>query len=295
MINTREDTVADRLYPVGILGSRWQFPSDHLPVGADINGVRMISWNVLNNAFIHWISEEDTQGLKGSMITVLNQPTVNQGITQRDEKVVSVIQSMLPSADLIALQECGQPFLNSLEKNLPHDWKLIKSFDSSKQDQIALVYRQSKLTYLPAQSETTLSAYPSAPNRPVQKATFTTPEGKTYHVINAHIPGKRDLPARKEFAVYVKKISQPQAVTVALGDSNFLRQDMVEAYRAAGFTQFKLHSPWNTIVADNKSSKCIDHIFVYNAPSRNLTSDEITPEGNLEQTVRLLNPRLQTS
>ena len=37
---------------VGDLHEKWQFPSDHLPVGIEVDGIKIISWNVLNNAFL---------------------------------------------------------------------------------------------------------------------------------------------------------------------------------------------------------------------------------------------------
>jgi hypothetical protein len=196
---------------------------------------------------------------------------------------------MFSKVDVIGEQECALPYLKHLEQNCPADWGLIKSCNGDVKDQVALLYNRTKLNLL--QAETVFDAMPSAPGRPVQKVTLKNNlTGRVFVVINGHLPGKRELPARQEFANFVKRASRPDATTVVLGDNNFLRGDMMTAYKTAGFTQFKLHSPWNTVVADNKSSKCIDHIFVYNGSSRNLAPSEILPsETKLQETVALLN------
>jgi hypothetical protein len=64
----REIEKAIRKLYVGELHEKWRFPSDHLPVGIEVNGVRILSWNVLNNAYIEWVTEKDSQGLNGSLI-----------------------------------------------------------------------------------------------------------------------------------------------------------------------------------------------------------------------------------
>ena len=58
---------------VGKLQKKWQFPSDHLPIGMTVKGVHIASWNVLNTAFFRWI-EKNSQGLKDSMLKEENYP-----------------------------------------------------------------------------------------------------------------------------------------------------------------------------------------------------------------------------
>lgn len=286
------NNIADKMPLIGRLALRWLFPSDHLPVGVKCDKIRLVSWNVLNNFFMRWITD-DKQGLNGSMITQLHSD--HPGLTKRDEKVAEFTRKMCSRVDVIGQQECSSPYLKHLEQTLPDGWDLIKSCDTDVndvKDQVALLYKRTKLTLL--KKETVFDAMPSAPGRPVQKVTLQNQEtGRVFVVINAHIPGKRDLPARQEFAHFVKKATRPDATTVVLGDNNFLRGDMISAYKAANLTEFKLHSPWNTIIADNKQSKCIDHILVQNSTkSRNLTPSEILPkENNLSKMTEILNPQ----
>src|SRR5262245_39874654 len=53
---------------VGKLQEKWQFPSDHLPIGMTMDGLNIASWNVLDASFMRWMTEKDSQGLKHSMI-----------------------------------------------------------------------------------------------------------------------------------------------------------------------------------------------------------------------------------
>ena len=53
---------------VGELQEKWQFPSDHLPIGMTFEDLHIASWNVLDAKYMDWVMEKDSQGLKRSMI-----------------------------------------------------------------------------------------------------------------------------------------------------------------------------------------------------------------------------------
>lgn len=95
---------------VGELGKKWQYPSDHLPVGMKIGDQRVLSWNILNKKFMSWVYS-NSQGLNGSMLTDLDKPSVsNPRITRRDELVIAYILEMIGDTNsqgsfLFALQE----------------------------------------------------------------------------------------------------------------------------------------------------------------------------------------------
>lgn len=279
---------------VGGLHERWQFPSDHLPVGIEVDGVKIISWNVLNNAYMEWITITDSQGLNGSMISDLDKVVNPNGLTQRDLVVVDMVASMMNSGQVVALQECGAPFLEALQEKLPSHWQMVKSFETPRTDQDVILFDKSRLTYRSDQSGVTRDAYPSIPNRPIQNALFSrvgAQESRDLRIVNAHIPGDPTLPAKEEFAHYVHDIHRDNQVTVALGDNNFERDEMRLAYERTGFSHFSLHSPWKTNIDPyGKDSKAIDHLFVVGGNfSRDLTADEVLQNGNLRETIALLN------
>lgn len=137
--------IALKKITVGKLGKEWRFPSDHLPVGAEVNGVRIISWNVLNNAFMDWVAEKDSQGLNGSLITELHRPVAENGLTMRDVLVAEMIRTMTSQGQVVALQECSAPFLKHLKNQLPTDWRMVKSFEGDRKDQDVILYDKSRL------------------------------------------------------------------------------------------------------------------------------------------------------
>lgn len=290
--NWEIEAAMKRVY-VGELHEKWRFPSDHLPVGIEVNGVRVISWNVLNGVYMEWVDDKDSQGLKGSLISQLNQPVGSQGLTQRDILVAEMVQQMMSQGQMVALQECSAPFLGLLKQQLPSDWEMVKSFNKRRLDQDIILYNRERLTYCPESSEVALSAYPvTAMGRPLQNAFFSqNATGEGLRIINGHIPGDPAKPGCEEFARYVHQQHRPGDVTVALGDNNFERAEMMEAYRKAGFSEFSLHSPWTTnIDPASKESKGIDSLFVVGEHvSRDLRSDEVlVGDYHLQETIDLL-------
>ncbi len=279
---------------VGDLHEKWQFPSDHLPVGIEVDGIKIISWNVLNNAFMEWVTTKDSQGLNGSMISDLDKVIQPNGLTQRDLIVADMVASMTASGNVVALQECGAPFLEALQAKLPSHWQMVKSFENPRKDQDVILFDQSRLTYQPDQSEVTRNSYPSVPDRPLQNALFSRigeENSRDLRIINAHIPGDPILPVREEFAKYVHDTHSNNQITIALGDNNFERDEMIRAYESVGFLEYSLHTPWKTNIDPyGRYSKAIDHIFVAGGDfSRDLTPEEVLQNGNLQETLDLLN------
>ena len=276
-----------RVY-VGKLAELWRYPSDHLPVGAEVNGVKVVSWNVLNTNYMEWVNVTDDQGLNGSMITDLHKPDTD-GVMLRDKKIVEMVSEMTQSKDLIALQECSPVFLSRLLEALPAQWRMVKTTQNYTRDQDVVIYRSDALTYKPEQSSVGY-AYPSRPDKPVQNLYFETPGGSPLRVLNTHVPGDPALGCWKEFANYVFSATKEGEPTVVLGDNNFERHEMDAAYQAAGFEDYDLYSPWRSNVdPTEKKSKAIDHIFVKDADSRPLSVTEIdTKEGWLQPAIDLL-------
>lgn len=277
---------------VGKLGEHWQFPSDHLPVGAEVKGVKVVSWNVLNSNYMTWVIDSDDQGLNNSMITTLHREKGPDGLTAREQKIIGMVAEMAQTKDLIALQECSPLFLSRLLAALPENWRMVRSTERYTLDQDAVIYRADALNYKPENSDIAQNAFPSRPDKLVQNLFFETPSHEPFRVFNTHIPGDPALPCKQEFANYLHSAVQEGETTVVLGDNNFEREHMQAAYTQAGFCdcEMELHSPWRTNVDPiTKESKGIDHILVLNADSRPLTRPEIdTANSGLQETIDLL-------
>jgi len=251
---------------IGQLGERWQFPSDHLPVGAYVDGIEMASWNVLNTAYMSWVEELNTQGLKGSLITTANQVVDGAtGLTLRDQLTVQAIVKMISHPthpkQLISLQECGPAFLQELKNALPDHMQIVYTQETPKprnQDIVVIDTRQLKL-----KTELVQVDYPYAcsPGRPVINLVLEKGD-KSYRLINAHLPGDPTLPGKEEFAAYVNGFSDD--VVLAMGDMNFTRDEMQSAFLNQGGQNlpFSLISSYPTNLGLDLKSKAIDHIYV---------------------------------
>lgn len=290
---------------VGIMKEKWMFPSDHLPVGVEVDGeFKVISWNVMNNCYMEWVKEKDSQGLNGSLITQLDVQVNEQGLTQRDLLVIEMLKSMVDQTNsgLIALQECGEPFLQSLGEALPQNWHIARSFDPKVKDQEVVLYNQDYVSFDKQLSETPLDAYPSVMGRQLAQFVFRKAvDGKTIRLFNAHIPGDPGLPGPEEYASYVRRFFSGLDVILALGDCNFERDRMVSAFEQAGllderYPEQVLHTPWPTNIHPQTAdfapgplnSKGIDHLLVLNATSRALKVEEVLEDARLSQTIKNL-------
>lgn len=276
---------------VGELHEKWQFPSDHLPVGVAVDDFQVVSWNVLNNAYIDWVIEKDSQGLKGSMLSDLHATSLPGGHTMRDQRVIDMIQSMIDAGnDIIALQECGESFLQALDHALPSHWSIVRTSDQAVKDQGVILYNATIFSYHPELSSMPIGVFSGSSEKSLMSVLFTSGE-KSIRIINAHIPGDPKLPSTEEFASYVYAADCDANIQIALGDHNFERQEMRLAYQKAGYLphEYSLHSPWKTNIDPyTKESKAIDHIFVRGASSRSLQPEEISNGYNLAETINLL-------
>lgn len=274
----------------GDLHEKWQFPSDHLPIGIVVDGMEIISFNVLNDAYIEWIYK-DTQGLNHSLITELDKKINDEGLTLRDKYVIDMILKMLSQSDnraLLCLQECSPQFLKELENSLPSNWNLIKS-DSKLSDQNVVLYNSDKLKYIPEKSEISFDGYPCDPGRSILSLLFQKKDGQNIRIFNTHVPGDPSLPGLDEFAKFIKDHSNPDEINVALGDLNFERNSLEKSLDKVNLKGCDIYSPYNTNIDPlTKEGKCIDHIIVFGkkVPSKELTPNEVL-EG-LQKTTDLI-------
>lgn len=285
---------------VGMLRKKWQYPSDHLPVGADVNGTKIVSWNVLNGEpeVMKWVIEHDTQALKGSMLSALNQPVGNSKVTQRELEVIRRVGDMTSRHHAVALQECSYDFLNNLQKTLSADWQLVRCTDKPMLDQNAVVFDAKALTYKPEGSEVTFSAFPlSNKTKPLQNLLFEKNDGTPLRLINTHIPGDPKSPGRHEMAQYLYQNLKDGQPTALVGDHNFEKNQIADAFYRAGLSDFTLWAPWRTNIdpvthqtpgGPSKTSKAIDFVITWNTPSQPLSAEHIDPSGSLQSHIDLL-------
>jgi hypothetical protein len=265
---------------VGELGAKWQFPSDHLPVGAKVGKAHVISWNVMNQEYIDWV-HNNSQGLKGSQLTQLDQPSqLNPSITLREELVVKnlleIINNPAHSEQLIlSLQECRPQFLSVLQAALPANMEIIYSDPTMRRkDQDVIIYNRNTYSYLRDESGIVMGAYSrTGDERSLMDVVFQEKaSGQKYQIINAHVPGDPAKPGRNDFARYVLSHPKEDCITVALGDMNFTGEEMNIAFQEEAKelnlpNSFVNKINYNTnINPGNFKSKSIDHLWVAEEP-----------------------------
>lgn len=259
---------------VGKLGEKWHFPSDHLPVGITVNGIHMASWNVLNTSFMHWI-DEGAQGLDGSLITEENVVVKPDGLTKRDQRVISMILEMINHPthpkSLLGLQECSRPMLKALKQKLPEQFKIIESKDANARDREIILFDSEKLVL----KEVKFDTFPCAVGKPITNATFVDKSGQHYTLMGAHVPGDPNLPGKDEFAAYLLDNQSPDSIAIGFGDINFNQKDMQEAFakelKPNEVNPFHYSSKYQTEMGLHKEGKVIDLFLVDNFSNLNLS------------------------
>lgn len=296
-----EEKTCTNSYPIGELGAKWQFPSDHLPVGGTVGNIHFVVWNVLNTHYLQWI-ENNAQGLLNSLIMTANQP-FSKSLTIREEMVVKNVLQMIrhPSCPraLLALQELGEPVYNALSKRLPKSHQLFpKKLPDNKMEDIFIVDTRlfEILDYSYAQ-------YSFRNNTMVKLVLLEKKTGLTYCFIQSHIPGGPvdSIPARAEFAEYVMFNYDPEAITILLGDMNrspdyFLPNFSVAAKNhGLSFQPFKIMKvPYPTHVDTHMEASWIDNIFIanpYNISEK--ASEGVQLLDDLNATIELLEESVQ--
>ncbi len=276
----------DSIY-VGELQERWEFCSDHLPVGAritDESGVsfNIGSWNVLNQAYMSWV-EQDSQGLSRSKILEKHYlPSSKPGLTLREEESIKLIQQMLNDPknpkDILMLQECGWQFTTELmailsSTNSP--FRVMKHTGAKyTADQNLILYDSRKFDLVSA--ETTYHEFKESSggqNRPFLTVLLRNKEtGKFYKVCNTHLPGDPKKNAPEEFAQAIK-IREPEGyIVLAGGDMNFDNERMRAGFdrvfgKDKSLEYFQAASRYNTNISPKSweegafMTKSIDHIW----------------------------------
>ncbi len=276
---------------VGELQEKWQFPSDHLPIGMTLGDIHFASWNVLDSNYMDWVTEKNSQGLSRSMLADEHIYIEGTGLTVRDQHVVDLILEMTNHPthpkQLINLQECSDPFMAELAKQLPPHFTVIAAEGN------AVVIDQRKFIVQKAHSVKGL--FHDEPERTIQEVTLYPIDGtqtEPLRIINCHIPGDPTKPARYEFARYLAESFDPSATTIAAGDMNFNELEMSDALQQAfGPTAEtpSLHTPYCTNISPVIfHSKAIDHMVVHSKKKPILHTFEEVMIG-LTHTAQLLN------
>ncbi len=287
---------------VGELQEKWQFPSDHLPIGMTIDGLHIASWNVLNSEYMDWVFK-NSQGLSRSQLADEHIYLEGSKLTFRDMHVIGCIKSMLEHPthprSVISLQECSTAFIRELRiqlegcGRLPTKYSVIQTTLDQVKDQNIIIYDRRVLAYDPDRSTVAEGIFSKDEKKSAINLCFTRRDTQeTWRIVNTHLPGEPGNPAPAEFATYVASLSSPNEVTIAMGDMNFNEVEMRDAFtkRLPNGFQFNLFAPYCTNIEPlTFNSKSIDHFFVLAKHQYHMsanTPEEVMP--GLDEIVNLL-------
>lgn len=285
---------------VGLLREKWTLPSDHLPIGLIFPGkapVRVASWNVLNSGYMKFV-QGDYQGLVGSTITLEDKALGVDGFTIREQHVIDLILEMLKdpnnSHNVIALQECGQTFLNHLNQSLPAHIQLIYTDETAK-DQSVFLYDTSRFDC----TEVTIKKgiFSDRPERAALNMQLQDKvTGEYLRCVTAHLPWIPDGSGAKELAAYLleqQSSLRENETLVVMGDMNRTETEIEHSFIEAGLVGQQI-SPYCTYIPYLKDgvytqTADVDHCIVLGhrkGQARAALPDEVLP--GLNALVKLL-------
>lgn len=255
-------------YHIGELGELWQFPSDHLPIGATLESFHIALWNVLNKKYLHFI-EENTQGLKNSSILKCNVPVCQNGsFTVREMMIAAQIFEMISHPthprSLIALQETHVDLLNFLKTNLPSSWVILTPPDQPNSQDIFLFDAD-------IFEAVNLAAVKYSPLFTIFNVTLREKtSGKLFHFIQSHIPGGAiNSPVGcAKFSGEALRQYDKDLTIVLMGDMNqspaVIERALCKTAEALGISQpyHHLPVPYPTHMNTRLQASWTDHFFI---------------------------------
>lgn len=287
-------------YYVGELGEKWQFTSDHLPIGLTIDNIHIAHWNTLNKDYLYHI-DENTQGLKKSAIKRDDTPvqacdflTVREAII--GWQVIEMVTHPTHPRSLITLQELNRDVLGYLERHLPKNW-VIKTPPNQPFSQDVFLYDTDVFEFVDLDAVKYDFRYP--------KTIFTLTlreksSGKKIRFVQSHVP-YNPLYSKQgcaQFAELAIKQFDPDLIMVLMGDMN-QSPDVVQSFLEKAALDKEMKNPYRHCGVEYPShinthlqASWIDHFFIYTPEKQKITVEvSHNPEevcSTLVSTVQLL-------
>jgi hypothetical protein len=259
-----------RPYDVGELGEKWNFVSDHLPIGVLIGDFRALSWNVLNEQYMHYI-KENGQGLNGSLITQLHGVMASKGLNLREEIIFKELMLLMDDRyprSIIALQEVSNNLSKCLWKYRPKDWEILSPAATKQREQIVL-YKKNIFEFV----DCTYSIYDKKSAKVVFILTLLEKNSGThFRFIQSHIPTTEKGPEK-----FVKEVAahfDPHLTTILMGDLNTDPHNIQDVLEKESLPFHPLLTSYPTHINRHRQACWYDAFFVYNPNKIHTMSDE---------------------
>ncbi|CAE7380243.1 ANK3 [Symbiodinium sp. CCMP2592] len=291
------------------LHGKWDFVSDHLPVGARLCGkgtwhgkdLFVVSWNVLNHHFLEHI-EKDLQGLRGSSINPASKMSMKR-VRQIVDAVKTMLdrQSEMPKA-IVCLQGCWPELLGVLEWALRDLHFAVRRTgrELSQKNQEAIIF-DSKSMELNEDAFKIFQPYRDSTDKAVAVASFKLRDdggdANQLRIVTTHLPDIPYGPARKEFCNCMEQLEDVARIPTFLLASLSFSDQVIEAWLRHKFRMDNVkfaEIPYPTTIHQaTLLPKRIDGIASVSPEAtwevRALEADEVLP--GLQQHVDLLRYR----
>jgi hypothetical protein len=263
--------VGDSFY-VGPLHKKWQFCSDHVPIGGKISLFRIAAWNVLNDRYMNYIIE-DSQGLNKSLITTLYKGK-KTSLSPRELVIYKQLKDMLTGKNrraLIGLLEVSPSLLNLLKDQLSCGWKILYSPSPHHQEDLYL-YDSRKLTIV----ESATVEYSKSSSKIVFYLKVEEKKSlNQYRIFLTHVPqGKQGL---SKLASTMQTMFDPHYSTLLMGDMNSPPKCVIKALSNKGMNFSPSLSVYPTHVNTKKQACWFDGFFVYSPTNTVFFTPEDAP------------------
>lgn len=280
-------------YFVGELGSAWEFPSDHLPIGVAVGSFHIAFWNILNKDYLDHI-EANTQGLRESSILRDHvQVDSDNPLTVRELTIANRVMEMMNHPthprSLVALQETSADLQNFLSEQIPSDWKIATPLDQPTSQDLFL-YDSNVFNLIAIDSVLYTETAPKS------IFTLTLEEkatGKIFRFLQSHVPGGpvKSKEGVEKFSAEALRQFDPSITIVLMGDMNQSPNVIQDGLTTASSSIGLSNSPYTYLPNDYPShinthtqASWIDHFFIY-SPDSDLNIKSNSPEELFDQLV----------
>lgn len=286
------DSLRNESFPEGTpIGSRWELPSDHLPIAARVGSLTIASWNVLNKAYIHHLRRWHEGLANARLVREDVRAPGSDTLTVREVRALGIVRQLTDKFDIVLLQECSSYFLQELQSTLPAGRRLVSGRPGTAVDNICAIINLSAASVDEGASQFLVNGYPNRAERPIMNMMLVAAGGERLRLIHSHVPGDPRRPGLPQFARYAARYCRRSAQPVIVaGDLNFPEDEVRPAFREHRVSALTSLNSLNTILGDDGAPKRIDHILLFgDAPdAAPIAPEEISAE--VAAHAALLNP-----
>lgn len=265
-----------------IASRKWTYPSDHLPVFGQVNGLRIATFNILNSLYVdHLLS---VQGWSESYIvrSERERSLVFSGFSYREEEICRKSVRLLredPSVEAVCIQECSDRMFHLL-KNVLEPLKIAVILGDGKRKNHVVTLVNTELysvldvqiipvfqRYIKEKEQWFWDIWRPAVDLVLEEKPNTIRIPNRFRVMNLHISSAGQTPDYKiarlcEVSAYIARSSFAKGPTITCGDFNACKSLAGPVFMPDSFESLCSHHSQieNIVATDNESPSEPPHL-----------------------------------